>query len=307
MAAMRSLFFAALALAALGIQAPAASAAGETSVEIVRDGEANTVFRWSSDACEGWDIPDAPARAFRAADGVVRLFASNHANRPMVGTDLGNMKRDCAGAYEGSRADDPSLFDDKAWLSSFYTPDGINVFALMHHEFQGNYRPLLCPSKKYLRCWRNSVTFAMSRDGGRTFVAPTPPTHLVATSPRKYDVDFGRHVGYFAPTNILERDGFYYALFSASTYGPQKYGVCVVRTDRLRDPSSWRAWDGRDFTVRFVDPYRETVVDEARHVCDPVGRGRLLTPLSGVVRHAPTGLYLAISNCSTRSEDGLSL
>ena len=53
----------------------------------------------------------------------------------------------------------------------------------------------------------------------------------------------------------------------------QKHGVYLIRTHRLDDPASWRAWDGSGFTVRFADPYREAVDDEAGHVCEPVGRG----------------------------------
>ena len=155
-----------------------------------------------------------------------------------------------------------------------------------------------------MRCWRNTITFAVSRDGGRSFVAPPSPDHLVATLPRRYEPDLGRHVGYFNPTNIVERDGFYYAFFSASAHGAQKYGVCVMRTDRLHDPASWRAWDGTAFAVRFADPYRAPVEDEARHVCEPIGRGRLITPLSGVVRHAPSGLYLMLMAGGRRRAQG---
>jgi hypothetical protein len=111
-------------------------------------------------------------------------------------------------------------------------------------------------------------------------------------------------VGYFNPTNIIERDGFYYALFGASAYGAQKAGKCLVRTDRLDDPASWRAWDGSGFTVRFADPYREAVEDESRHVCEPVGGGRLLTMLGSVVRHTPSGLYLAIMAGQRRGAQG---
>lgn len=285
---LRPIALAVLSLVIAGRSGAAADAIGNLAIS----GEPSMVFRWSSGACEGWDIPDTAARAFRAADGTVRLFASHHANRAMAGPDLGSVKRDCAVVYRGARADEPSLFDDKAWLSSFYTPDGTDVFALVHNEFQGNLRPNLCPSRTYLRCWRNTITFAVSRDGGRSFAAPPPPQHLVATPPRRYEPDLGRHVGYFNPTNIIERDGFYHAFFSASAYGAQKHGVCVMRTDRLEDPSSWRAWDGQGFTVRFIDPYREPVHDEARHVCEPVGGGRLVTPVSGIVRHEPSGLYL---------------
>lgn len=279
-------------------------AAPDARVALVLDGEPSAVYRWSSDACEGWDVPDTAARAFRAADGTVRLFASHYASREMAGPDLDSLKHDCAVVYEGAKADDPSLFDDKAWLSGFYTPDGTNVFALVHNEFQGNHRPHLCPSRQYMRCWRNAITFAVSRDGGRSFAAPTPPGHLVATLPRPYEPDLGRHVGYFNPTNIIERDGFYYAFFSATAHGAQKYGVCLMRTDRLDDPASWRAWDGSGFTVRFVDPYRAAVEDEARHACEPVGQGRLLTPLGGVARHERSGLYLMAMAGARRPASG---
>ena len=257
-------------------------------------GEPNAIFRWSFDACEGWDIPDTAARAFRDADGTVRLFASHYVNRAMVGPELDSVRHDCSVVLQGAKADEPALFDDRAWLSGLYTLDGKTVFALVHNEFQGNHRPDLCPSRRYMRCWRNSITFAVSRDGGRSFKAPPAPGHLLATPPRRYEPDFGRHVGYFNPTNIVERDGFYYAFFSATPYGAQEYGACLIRTDRLDDPASWRAWDGKGFTVSFADPYRAAVDDEARHVCEPVGLGRLITPLGGVVRHTPSGLYLMV-------------
>jgi len=32
-------------------------------------------------------------------------------------------------------------------------------------------------------------------------------------------------------------------------------GLCVMRTDRLDDPTSWRAWDGRGFNLRMTNPY----------------------------------------------------
>lgn len=299
---LRALFAPALLL--LAVLAPPSMATETPKVVLRLGGEPSPIFRWSSDACEGWDVPDTAARAFRTAKGTVRLFASHHTNRSMTGPDLDSLKHDCAVAYQGAGADDPSRFDDKAWLSGFYTLDGTNVFALVHNEFQGNLRPDLCPSRQYMRCWRNSITFAVSRDGGQFFKAPSPPAHLIATPPRRYEPDLGRHVGYFNPTNIIERNGFYYAFFSAAAYGAQKYGVCVMRTDRLDDPASWRAWDGSGFTVRFVDPYRATVDDRADHTCEPIGQGRLLTPLAGVVRHAPSGLYLMTMAGGHRSAPG---
>lgn len=67
-----------------------------------------------------------------------------------------------------------------------------------------------------------------------------------------------------------------------------------MRTADLADPGAWRAWDGRDFTVRFLDPYRSAAVQPERHTCAPVGRGRLTMPVGSVVRHRATGLYVAV-------------
>jgi hypothetical protein len=47
-----------------------------------------------------------------------------------------------------------------------------------------------------------------------------------------------------------------------------------MRTRRIADPSSWRAWNGRDYTVDFVDPYTNPQPPE-QHVCQPVGLDEL--------------------------------
>ena len=53
---------------------------------------------------------------------------------------------------------------------------------------------------------------------------------------------------------MYAQDGFYYSLFAANAKnGPQ--GVCVMRTQTLGDPTSWRAWDGTGFNLQMTDPY----------------------------------------------------
>jgi hypothetical protein len=153
-----------------------------------------------------------------------------------------------------------------------------------------------------MRCWRNSVTAAVSTDGGRTFRRPEGG-HLVATPPYRFDGEIGRHTGYFSPTNIVEHDGWRYAMFSAARLGAQAHGPCVMRTRTPADPASWRAFDGRDFTVAFADPYAGDVARPEDHVCAPVGLGRLVTPLGSLVRHEPSGLFL-LTMAGVRRETG---
>jgi hypothetical protein len=43
-----------------------------------------------------------------------------------------------------------------------------------------------------------------------------------------------------------------------------------MRTSQLDRPDQWRAWNGAGFSVRFVDPYRESAASPAKHVCEPV-------------------------------------
>lgn len=251
-------------------------------------GPAEVVFRYAADACDARDIPDAPARAIRTADGGVRLFAPHDVNRGLAGPRLDAVKPDCRVAYRGGEKDDPAAFDDRAWLAAFASRDGRTVHALVHNEFQGHRRPALCPSGKYMECWNNSITAAVSTDGGASFRRDG----LVAALPSRYRGDLGRHAGYFNPSNIVTRDGFFYSLVFAVGLDPQKGGTCLMRTDRPEDPASWRAWDGSGFTVRFVDPYRDSD-NPAAHVCAPVGKGSLGSPVSSVVLHRPTGLYVA--------------
>lgn len=272
------------------------------SVAITLQGAPETVFDWSREACEDWDVPDIGARAFRDGEGQVHLLASNSRSRAMSGPSFDALERDCDVIFTGSKSGRPERFDGYPWLSGLYTADGVTVHALVHNEFHGHHHPELCQGR-YMDCWRNSITYAVSHDGGRSFIQPAPPNHLVATLPYRYRGDLGRHVGYFNPTNILRHGGHFYAMFSAARFGAQAHGVCVMRSDDLADPSSWRAWDGHGFGVRFVDPYREQVKDPARHVCTPVGRGRLMTPLGGLVRHEPSGAFVLVMAGSRRLDN----
>src|SRR5688572_21763708 len=74
------------------------------------------VFDHARDACEISDVPDVPARAFRTADGTIRLIASHWTNRGMVGATLDSLRHSCDILFEGSGSDDPSAFDDRGWI-----------------------------------------------------------------------------------------------------------------------------------------------------------------------------------------------
>jgi hypothetical protein len=63
-----------------------------------------------------------------------------------------------------------------------------------------------------------------------------------------------------------------------------------VRTSDVFDPGSWRAWDGKDFTIRFADPYRERIARPEEHICPVVLAGAA----ENLVQHAGSGAFLVL-------------
>lgn len=270
----------------------AARALGQDSpgLTIQLEGSAVPAISGARPSCDPLDIPDAPARAIRLRTGEVQLYASHFHNRVERGPGLLVLKHDCRVVLSGAERDDPAVFDDRAWIVSPWT-DGTTIWAIMHNEFQGHRRPLLCPSRRYMDCWYNSLTAAVSRDSGLSFVRG-PGRALVATLPYRYDqVGLGHH-GYFNPSNIVTLENAHYVMAFATGSLLQHEGNCLLRTDRVDDPASWRAWDGAAFNVTFIDPYSAPQAPEG-HVCAPVGAGKLRWPVTSLVRHGASGLFIA--------------
>jgi hypothetical protein len=233
-------------------------------------GPPQTVFDWSSDACEAQHIPDLPVRAFRDERARVQLILPHSVNRRMIGPDLDRVAVDCTVIMRSTGNPDPAAFDDREWIASVYTEDGRSVAALIHDEYHGDEHPGRCPTGVYERCWYNAVTFARSSDGGRSFQQPPTPDGPIAGSPRRYAPDVGPS-GAFAPSNIVRNpdDGLYYAIVKVMEPEDGVRGSCVMRTANPADPSSWRAWDGTGFEFEFVNPYEATTSETCALVATP--------------------------------------
>lgn len=242
--------------------------------------------------CDADDIPDTPARAIHLADGQTQLYATHFRNRVDSGPDLLHVVHRCPVLMAGANNDDPAAYDDRAWIASPWTPDGRTILAVVHNEFQGQRRPALCPSLRYMDCWYNALTAAVSRDGGHTFQR-APGQALVAALPYRFDELERGHHGYFNPSNIVTFAGAQYMISFATKAGAQREGNCLLRTTAITKPEAWRGWNGSAFEVVFINPYTQPAAPEP-HVCAPVGQGGLRWPVSSLVRHAPTGLFIAI-------------
>lgn len=268
-------------------------------------GKQTTVLDWSRDACSSNDYADLPVRAYRDAQGQVQMVTSHVVNRRMSGSSLGDLRHSCDVVFRSDENPDPARFDDREWIAAPYTPDGRNVYALLHEEYQGHRHGGRCPSGVYFNCWYNAITFATSRDGGRTFQQPEPPRQLVAASPYRYKAEAGPY-GLFAPSNIVRnpRDGYYYALVRAEKHRAQRRGSCLIRTRDLSNPQEWRGWNGFSFGVRFVDPYRFKITKANEHVCDPVSPTEIQSMSSSLTWSTHFNKWLLIGAASESSPTG---
>jgi hypothetical protein len=202
----------------------------------------------------------------------------------------------------------PSSFDNYEWLDSPYfvedSPGLGSVFGIVHNEFHGELADPAtnCPPPLVLKdCWYSSITLATAAFSqqpsivnkvGASYAHPTG-SKLIASIPYQYDPpaqegDWGRE-GYVAPTNVIRarlpgqpasEPDYYYMLSQISEpHGAQQYGVCVLRTNDLSDPDSWRAWGGYQpgWNVDLVNPYPSAPANPGDHVCKPVSPATLTT------------------------------
>ncbi len=291
------------ALAGLAGACATAGAAEPPSLRLTVDAVAGEtfLFRHARDACETWDIPDTPSRAFRDADGGVRLFQSHHRNRVLSGPDFDSLSHSCDVVFEGGKRDDPASFDNRSWIASTFTKDGRTVHAIVHDEYRGHLAGACAPDEA-AECWYNALTAAVSTDGGHTFRATEP--RLVAALPRRADETRGGHAGIFEPTNIVEVEGGYAMMANVVAPDPQPSGNCLLRTDDLGDASRWRAFADGAFDVRLPDPYRADL-DPAAHVCDPIAPAALPWPVTSLVRHEASNLWIATMKGRRDDEHGV--
>jgi len=272
-------------------------------------GPEQIVHDWSTQRCDFDDYADAPARAFRDAQGQTQMLAAAPAARRMRGPSLDTVTRDCAVVMRSQAVADPSAYADRQWLAATWTRDGKTIDALVHDEYHGSGEPLGgCVAISLAGCWYNAVTSARSVDGGATYTAAGAGAggHLVATVPYRYVPGTGPY-GIFEPSNIIRarRPGegvtYFYVLVHVEDYprpkAVQRAGTCLMRARDLAAPSTWRAWGGKAFDVRFADPYAETPTP-SRHACKPVSYDHIEKMNSSLTYNWELGRYLLVGMSS---------
>lgn len=220
--------------------------------------------------CPG-HVPDIPARVFSDGGGTIRMIVGSTSYFPMAGPSVFNQTRSCTVSFNKTADPNPAHYAANEYIDSPVAFPNGTVVALVHTEFPGNqYNDCPDGAKGYPKCWSVSVGMVVSHDGGRTFShVRTPPGHLVASVPYRYNPD-QLASGWGDPSNILRHptDGYYYvALWNRHDVGSQPRGICVARTRDLLDPRAWRAWNGTGYSIQFADPYAIPSRVARDHVC----------------------------------------
>lgn len=236
-------------------------------------GEPELVMDYSTESCPragGYDLPDVQTRAVRSPidESIILISGNAPDNYTMRGASFDNLIRNCRAILISGDSPYAHTFDNQEWITSVYR-EGEVIHALVHNEYHDPIATTCrvgdtSPSNP---CWYNGISYAVSTDGGTTFLQSAAPESVVAALPTPWQapVQSSRRSspnphGYFSPSNIiLGPEGYYYTLFMAipDPDEPAFRGTCVIRTDNLNDPSSWRAWDGSDFALTIGSPYDE--------------------------------------------------
>lgn len=277
---------------------PAAAEPPLSSLTLV--GPPSPIFEAPRDACDGVDVPDISARAFRDASGEVVLLGMHYRNRAMRGPALDRLKLDCRVVLASGERSDPAAYDDRSWIAATWTEDGARVAALLHHEFQANEHPGRCRETSYLACWYNTITAAASADGGRSFSRGRPPA-VVAGAPFRQEVGQGRHRGFFNPSNVVAQGRWRFMFASTTGWDGQEPGTCLFRSDDPFDPGRWRAWTGTAFAAAFPDPYR--AAGKPGPACRPLAP--FPAGVGAVVRHRGSGVFIAVFMARAEPARGL--
>lgn len=261
---------------------------------VVSEGH-SVVFDHRRDRCDQGDIVDTPARAFRRPDGEIVMFASHHTARVFLGRSLLNLKRDCAVVFRSKGDPDPVNYNDRIWLASFWTNDGIDVLALGHQEYQAHRHQGRCAFAEYNKCWFNTINLMRSVDGGRSF-GPAARVPLAAPASRSEDGQ-GRPRGFFEPSNIVRYNEYIYTLINTTGFIGQPSGVCLFRTGGS-GKGSWEVMTAGGWTTAGQDPYGRVTMP----FCVP--RRPLHGPVHSLVRHETTGTFIAIMTIPGGPERG---
>jgi hypothetical protein len=216
--------------------------------------------------CTSGDWLDSPARAWwHPSDGTLHLITPSGDTYPFIGSSLDSIHHDCGQVLMRSAGNpDYNAAEDTEWPTAVLSLDGTNAYALVHDEWHR-----ACGGT----AWVNSITVAQSTDDGLSFVHPTD--YQIRVAPTLWSDSFcaaNPIFGSFNPTNIIGKDGWYYAMFmsgAAPIGAGGGSGMCIMRSKSIGSGSAWQVWTAARWAQANVTP-----------TCKPVYAGTQITSIN---------------------------
>ncbi len=190
------------------------------------------VFDHTRDKQEPFNIPDAPASAWKEADGTVNLLITHFEAYRMRGPDLGHLSIDPHKIYSStlSASQIPeNQYDYHHWFSGPRSSDGVHFYTLAHSEWyacllNGDCAKLAANGMSaQLNSWTNTLNAFVSADGGASWqLNSVGGKHVVAQtaytwtgSPalaQKVYLQALNHSGIFLPSRLVQEGGYCYSV-----------------------------------------------------------------------------------------------
>ena len=284
-----------LALAGLGAvavrSAPAQAApspeAALPSVTFTQILPRQTLYDYNANPCPEKYFPDGPIRAFRRADGKFAVDNNENDDFQLVGSNPFDLRVSCASIL--SSAQYGPLVRGLTGIEATYTEDGQTIYALAGQDLSALNEAIGCVDQGDGNCWQGSIEALVSTDMGNSFNFTSSGNGDVAALTHTLTTGQPGTEGYNGSTNIIKRNGLYYALVSVIDAYAGQSRTCLIRTGNLADPGSWRGYDGSGFNA-VLQP---TGNGPSPIPCANVGGGNLpsVSSLGFIPRK---GIYIAV-------------
>lgn len=259
----------------------------DQDITILPTGRQQSLYRWQTERCEDAFIPDAPARAYRRADGQIELIATHMENWMLLGKAFNQLHPVCKTILSSAPLRSAGI--GKFWIEATYTSDGRSVVALLSRDMSDETRKAGCQIGAPGKCWLNEIVAARSTDMGNTFVPLLKADGVVASFGQNFLAANNGRFGVFTTSNIVSKDNFFYILVYAQGPKGQTPGNCLLRTKTPFIPTSWRAWNGQEFANALHGK-----IDNDGELCTPVGLGVLTQEVRSISFIAKKHVWVAV-------------
>ncbi len=274
-------------LAAIAARPAAAQTAPLPSLTFQQILPKQVIYDYATNPCPEKYIPDGAAHGFVRADGKFVLQAEEDDNWQLVGDSPFSLQVSCPSILSSSSYG--LLTRGETDIQATYTEDGQTIYGFGSQDLSGLDEAIGCVDLGTGNCWQNDIEAVVSTDGGNSFAFTSTGNGNIASLTHRLSTTQTGETGYFNSSNIVKRDGDYYMLVFVDDNATQQQRTCLLRTDNLADPTSWRGYDGSGFTATTQPTQGSRAIP-----CAAVGAGQLLGTVTSLSFIPSKGIYVAV-------------